>query len=291
MIIPKSNILRTKKLLISDENVFGKITKGTQENPSVDMRDVHYFYKIVSGKPNKRPWWFFDSSLYGEGITDISTHYVDIIFRLLFAEQSIDYKNDVKVHSASQWKTTLTPGQFEKVTRLNKFPAKLKPDKDGNLEPYSSGTFLYSVNGINIRIRNEWDVITPEGGGDTHQSVIKGSKAHILNIRNKETNYKSRLFVKSAEGITLASLGKALETFIKNVSGKYPGLKIENAGDKWRIDIPHKYNVGHEAHFSLVVEKFLEYLDRNPIPVWEKPNMIAKYYITTKALELAREDD
>jgi len=36
-----------------------------------------------------------------------------------------------------------------------------------------------------------------------------------------------------------------------------------------------------------VAEKFMGYLGRGKLPEWEVPNMIAKYYTTTKALEIA----
>ena len=53
--------------------------------------------------------------------------------------------------------------------------------------------------------------------------------------------------------------------------------------------IPDDYRVGHEAHFGQVMDRFLEYL-KNPkaLPSYEKPNLLAKYYVTTKALELSR---
>ncbi len=55
-----------------------------------------------------------------------------------------------------------------------------------------------------------------------------------------------------------------------------------------QVNVPDKYRVGHEAHFGQVTDAFLEYLDGKPMPAWEKPNMLAKYYMTTKALELCR---
>ena len=54
--------------------------------------------------------------------------------------------------------------------------------------------------------------------------------------------------------------------------------------------IPEKYKEGHEAHFGKVTQQFLAYLKNKNIPSWEVPNMIAKYYTTTQALELARKD-
>lgn len=55
----------------------------------------------------------------------------------------------------------------------------------------------------------------------------------------------------------------------------------------WKVNIPDKYKVGHEAHFGQITEKFLDYLRDGKLPEWEVPNMIAKYYTTTSALKLA----
>ena len=61
------------------------------------------------------------------------------------------------------------------------------------------------------------------------------------------------------------------------------------AGPKtWIVQIPEKYHVGHEAHFGQVTKKFLRYLEEGRLPAWEVPNMIAKYYTTTAALEMAK---
>jgi hypothetical protein len=55
------------------------------------------------------------------------------------------------------------------------------------------------------------------------------------------------------------------------------------------VTIPEKYRVGHEAHFAQVTKQFLGYLrDQKSLPAWEKANMLAKYYTTTKGVELSR---
>jgi hypothetical protein len=55
----------------------------------------------------------------------------------------------------------------------------------------------------------------------------------------------------------------------------------------WRFAIPDEYRVGHEAHFGQVMERFLGFMAKGEMPDWEIANMKAKYYITTKALEMA----
>ena len=62
-------------------------------------------------------------------------------------------------------------------------------------------------------------------------------------------------------------------------------IKQDFAG--WKVIFPEKLKEGHEAHFARVTEKFLEYLKNGNMPAWEVPNMLAKYYTTTKGLELA----
>jgi hypothetical protein len=37
-----------------------------------------------------------------------------------------------------------------------------------------------------------------------------------------------------------------------------------------------------------VAERYLDSLRQGQLPEWEVPNMLAKYYITTQALELAK---
>jgi hypothetical protein len=54
------------------------------------------------------------------------------------------------------------------------------------------------------------------------------------------------------------------------------------------VVIPDSYKEGHEAHFARVTENFLKYLEEGELPSWEVPNMLAKYYTTTSALEWAK---
>ena len=71
---------------------------------------------------------------------------------------------------------------------------------------------------------------------------------------------------------------------------QFPGIDVQRSGEIWTVIVPEKYHNGHEAHFGQVTEKYLEYLQNKNMPEWEVPNMITKYYITTKALEVAREE-
>ncbi|MCI0419473.1 MAG: hypothetical protein L0312_09670, partial [Acidobacteria bacterium] len=69
---------------------------------------------------------------------------------------------------------------------------------------------------------------------------------------------------------------------------KFPGVELIKEDAHWRVHAPASYRTGHEAHFSRVAERYFDFLRQGTLPEWEVPNMIAKYYTTTKALELAR---
>jgi hypothetical protein len=67
-------------------------------------------------------------------------------------------------------------------------------------------------------------------------------------------------------------------------------MQLHDRGDEWQLAIPDLYRVGHEAHFAQVTQQFLGYLQEpNSLPVWEKPNMLAKYLVTTQGVHKSRQ--
>ncbi len=62
---------------------------------------------------------------------------------------------------------------------------------------------------------------------------------------------------------------------------------MEKSSNGWKIIIADKYKLGHEAHFAQVMERYLQYLKDGKLPDWEVPDMIAKYYTTTRASAIA----
>ncbi len=60
-----------QRALVNDPATFGEIIRGSEAEPGVYMESVHYLMKVVSGAPNIRPPWFFDTTEQGEGLNDI----------------------------------------------------------------------------------------------------------------------------------------------------------------------------------------------------------------------------
>ena len=270
--------------------VFGTLEKGTLENPSVTKESVHHFFKYVSGNPIKRPAWFFDVSQQGEGIVDVTTHLVDMIQWACFPGQIIDYKNDIDVLSAKRWATELTPSMFNRVTHLEGYPEYLNKDiiKDSVLNVYSNGEIDYTLKGVHAKVSVIWNYEAPEGAKDTHYSIMRGTKANLIIKQGKEEDYKATLYVEKNGNGSENELLTALNNAVDKLQSTYPGVAVEQSGKVIKINIPDKYKVGHEAHFTQVTEKYLNYLKEGKLPDWEVPNMIAKYYTTTKGYEMSR---
>ena len=102
------------------------------------------------------------------------------------------------------------------------------------------------------------------------------------------SGYRPELYVEPAHGTSVAALGTATQNLIARMQIQYPGVGCQREGDTWQVTIPDVYRVGHEAHFAEVFKTYLNDLDKGDRD-WEMPNMLAKYYTTTKALAIAQQ--
>jgi predicted dehydrogenase len=278
-----------QKALVNDRSVFGQLVKGTVDEPAVTKESVHHFFKYVSGKPLRRPAWFFDTAQQGEGIVDITTHLVDLIQWESFPEQSIAL-SDIRVLRARRWPTIVTREQFAQVTGLQDFPDYLRGmlNDEGALVDHANGELSYTLKGVHAKVSVVWNFEAPAGTGDTHFSIMRGTKANVIIRQGKDENYRPELYVEAAGSADPEALGPALRKAVNKLAATYPGLDLQSKGSRWQILIPEKHRTDHEAHFGQVMEKFLTFLAAGKLPRWETPNTIAKYYTTIQALELAQ---
>lgn len=263
--------------------IFGTLEKGTTENPAITKESVHHFYKYVSGNVLTRPAWFMDPSQQGEGIVDVMTHLVDLVQWECFPEQSINYSKDIAINTAKRWTTDMSLAEFKAITKLDSFPSYLNKNivRDTSLQVYCNGEINYQLKGVHAKTSVIWKYKAPEGTGDTHYSIMRGTKANLIIRQGAEENYQPTLYIEPA--------GKTfdLAEAFKKIQGIYPGVELKKTSKGWEVIIPDKYKEGHEAHFARVTQNYLHYFKNHNMPAWEVPNMLAKYYTTTKALEIA----
>ena len=276
-----------QKMLAQNEEIFGKLITGTSGDPAVTKVSVHNFSKLVSGTHLLRPAWFFDVDQQGEGIVDVATHLVDLIQWECFPGQILK-PSDVNMVSARRWPTILTKEEFREVTGEDEFPGYLQKDiRDGRLNVYSNGEMLYRIKGIWAKVSVTWNYQAPPGGGDTHYSVMHGTKCDLVIQQGADEKFVPTLYV-VIKGSSINDFASRLKTVL--VTLPYDSLQIESVDrNTLKIDIPSKYRVTHEEHFGQVMEKFLQYMKEGKIPEWEKAGMITKYYTTTSALKKSKE--
>ncbi len=268
--------------------LFGKPVPGTPEAPSITKESVHHFFKYVSGKPLQRPPWFFDVTKEGEGIVDVTTHLVDLIQWECFPGEILK-PEDVEMLSARTWTTPITREQFKKATGLDDFTKDLKKyvDKDGVLQVRCNGEFTYKLRGLVCKVSVEWKYQAPEGAGDTHFSIMRGTRANLVIRQGAGQGYKPALYIEAADE-DVEPGPRQVEAAIASVQKKWPGVSTTKTADGWKVVIPDKYKLGHEAHFAQVTNDYLEYLAAGELPKWEVPNMLVKYFTNMEAYRMSR---
>ncbi len=278
-----------QRALVNDRAVFGDPVKGTPDDPGVYMESVHHLMKVVSGAPNIRPTWFFDTDEQGEGLNDIGTHLVDLVQWTLFPDKGIDYRKDVKVLSAYRWPTTIPEADFKRVTASDGFPASLASRVKGGALEYFCNTFVtYTVGGIHVSLNVPWDWEAPAGAGDTHYAVYKGTRARVEVRQSKADQYRTEVYVVPNDTADRAAVEAAVRSRVAALQAAWPGVAVDERHGMIHLSIPETFRVGHEAHFAEVTRNFLGYLrNRGTLPAWERPNMLAKYYVTTTGTEMS----
>lgn len=266
------------RVLMYDSDIFGEVSG------KIEIEDIHHFFKQVSGKSLTRPMWYFDVRQQGEGIADVTTHFIDLIFWECFPGQSISTE-DVQLESASRFPTLITLDEYRAVTGAEQFPDYLAPDvKDGVLNVYSNGKMDFTVNDIPVSIIMRWDYAPEPGSGDRFHEVIPGSMSSIEIVQDASTGFARCLFLNTTEA--LADKAAAL------LKDTWPGVTLRPAGDgKYIVEIPSEYKHPHEEHFNMVGKTFIGCIRSGKVPQWEKDNTITKYYLTTEAVKLAGNED
>ena len=244
--------------LINDRSLFGEF--DLSDGPAVKMTSVHHFYKEVSGSALHRPQWYYDVTQQGEGIADVTTHLIDLVFWQCFPGDAIGLK-DVSVTGASHYPTRISAQQFRQSTGAVQFPEYLDGIREGDcIEVMANGSMDFTVKGLPVQMNVKWNWEPLKGSSDTFEAVYKGTGATITVRQDASTCYVKQVFVK-------------------------PAGKPERM-----MDVPACCRISHEEHFNLVAAQFLKYVrGEEKMPSWEKENTLTKYHITTTAVKLATE--
>ncbi|HEX4165231.1 MAG TPA: putative oxidoreductase C-terminal domain-containing protein [Bryobacteraceae bacterium] len=280
---------RIQRELMRDPAVFGHSLTGTRSAPAVQLDNLHSLVKFDKGKVNLRPAWFLDVRQQGEAIADVGTHLVDLELWTLFPDQPVDYRRDIRVLEATNSPVYLTRSQFERVTGEKAWPPfLLHAVRSDQLEYDCNNTALFTVRGTYTSIHDRWEYESPGALNDSYLVLYRGSRSTIRVRQSKLENYLPEIDVIPNASENSAALTAALESRLKSIASSFPNLALRNNAREIRVVIPREDRERGGSTFAQLVGRFLEYAsDPQTIPNWEAPNMLAKYYVTTQAVDLA----
>ncbi len=266
---------------VSDASVFGDLEAGSESDPAVSLFSAHHIMKTVAGVPLRRPAWFFDVEIQGEGVSDVGVHLVDLAQWTAFPDQAIDAAHDVRVLRGRRWPIELTAAQLHSVTGEPCFPQGLKY--------YCNNQVDYTLRGAHVRIEAVWLWEAALGAGDIYTAVFRGSKSSLDLRQGAAENHRPELYIVPASPAWRKEVFDAARRSIAQSQARWPGLDAVESNGALRLVIPEKFRVGHEAHFAQVANRFFEYV-RTPggLPLWERPCMIAKYLVSTQGVDAGR---
>lgn len=275
-----------QKAFMAEKDVFGRIRIDADGSPSIFKESIHHLYKIVNDQPLIRPPWYFDLAVQGDGITDVTTHLVDMTHWMLFPGVAVDFNKDIDLLQARRWPTRIPLETYAKITQQPEFSPELQNHVDGDrLSYFSNGEIVYRVIDVPIHIRVIWNLEIPEGGGDTHHSIIKGTRSDLLVRQLPAHGFKVELLVAPRRDPRVVE--EAVQRCLAEWSTTFPGLSMRREEENLLINIPDGLRTTHEEHFCQVRDMYLDYLDRGAYPPETRAEIVAKYTLLAEARKMA----
>lgn len=277
-------LARLRRGAVSNARLFGEFARESQR-PAIEITSIHHLYKVVNGQPLRRPWWYYDVDIQGDGLVDIQSHLTDQVQWMVMGDEPGEFERDIELHAARRWATPVSLELYRESTGQAEFPEALGAFiSDAVLALPCNAEIDYSIKGVRIRQRAEWGQREAPGSGDLHPCVIRGTRCTLLVRHGPETGYVAELHLEPAAGIDIEA---ALEEAIADWQSEFPGLAVQRADNGYEFKIPDALRSTHESHFAMVLETFLDYVDTGSWPVWLTPGIRTRYELLARARELA----
>lgn len=274
---------RIQKRLVSSPDLFGTFV-GDAEAPAIEIESVHHLYKLVNGRPLVRPAWYFDVGVQGEGIMDVTTHLVDLAQWFALRGTEAGSPAGVTLADASQWPTVVPLDVFTRITGLPAFPAPLGGVVEGDrLHLLCNGRLDFLLGDVRARVVAIWNLSAPDGGGDTHRAILRGTRAVVMVENGPETGFVTTVSV--IPRVLDAGFGDRLADTVRAMQNEFPGIGIVRAGAGFRVEIPSALRSTHEEHFAAVLDDFLRLVDAGAWPADRVRDMLVRYTLLAHARE------
>ena len=273
-------VAQLRRTLARDDSLFGGFRRQP-DTPAIEMGSVHHLMKKVNGAPLRRPPWYYDVTVQGDGVVDIQTHMTDQAGWLVEGERPLTFVGDVSDLHAVRWPTHVPLELYQESTGLTAFaPPLLTNVRNNVLALMCNALVTYTLDGIGVRQHAEWRPVEPEGGGDLHHTLLRGQLAEIVVRQNEDTGYRAELHVRDHAHPDLKS---ALTATLKGCQSSFPGVHAAPSDLGYQVMIPDSIHTGHEEHFAMVLESFLDFLDAGRWPSSLTARLALRYTLLARA--------
>jgi predicted dehydrogenase len=267
--------------------IFGDILSGTVEDPALTIDSTQFLQKSPIGLPVIRPTWWLDHHISGHVLADSMNYLVDLAFWMLFPGEPIQHISDAECLDASGWASPVSEEQFHAITGLTKAPEIFRTD--GKIMFESNGLMAFTVKGVHIRTNCQWDFDSERKAGDIHDFVARGSRSMVtLTCPPKPSESPWELLVIPNRSADKPLISLALQQALSRWRPHHPGLYLREHPSSIEVVIPNSETSDSVSNFEQILIGFVNAF-RNPrsIPAWEGSNRLARYYLTTRATEIA----
>jgi predicted dehydrogenase len=271
---------RLQRALIAQRPLFGELRRSSAET-AIELKSVHHLSKTVNGAPLRRPPWYFDVAEQGEGITDVTTHLVDLAQWMTADLPGTDI---LELRGARQWPTEVSRQWFAQITGQAEFPVELGiAAASGKLDYRCNARIDFLCKGIAVSVEALWALAAPAGGGDTHFALARGTAAEVQVRHDAETGFVSEVSVRPVA--SQAAFEKKLSAALEALESEFPGLSAQARGEGFQVFLPEALRTTHEQHFATVLDHFLDKLDTKESSRQPADELLARYQLLTQARE------
>ena len=271
--------------VIASPELFGTFVTQDADEPAIAIGSVHHLYKTVNGRPLQRPPWYYDTAVQGDGLVDIQSHMAEQAQWWVLGDAVGNSERDIVLDAARCWTTPVPLQVFRDSTGLSQYPDALQAAvQDGVLAYACNGEIHYRLRGVSIQQTAEWRLQEPAGGSDLHRVTLRGSRCQVHVRQGPKTGYQAEVHLAPVAGIDLEPM---LRAHVAGWQEHFPGLAWVSSDLGFRLVTPPALDRGHESHFPLVLDTFLDYLDRGSWPQALPARIRMRYTLLAQARQLA----
>ncbi|MGL6076133.1 MAG: putative oxidoreductase C-terminal domain-containing protein [Fimbriiglobus sp.] len=267
--------------------VFGELLLGSPDEPALTIDSTQFLRKSPIGLPVIRPMWWLDHHISGHVLADSTSYLVDLALWILFPGEPILHIVDAECQDATGWATPVSEEQFHAITGIRKAPEIFR--SNGQIMLESNGLMAFTVRGVHARTNCQWDFDSERKAGDIHDFVVRGSRSRItLTCPPTPTESPWELLVTPNKIEDKAAISRAMQQSLTRWRPHHPGLSLREHATAIEVVIPNSEVSDSVSNFEEILSSFVNAF-RNPrsVPGWEITNKLARYYLTTRAAEIA----